>query len=121
MAVEDAVRFGCVFCGHRQPTDAVCGACQRDRTLDLRDAGVRDLFRDTEVRAREQREGTARMIGALTGAVALLAFFFFPLGQIGNVRIFITGAGGVAIGYGVMTLAERVLLRRRRFPWLDRL
>ena len=126
VVVDDAVRFGCVFCGHRQDDDSPCARCQKQRTLDLRDAGVRELFRDTEVRAREKREGRAKTIGVIcgmltmAGTVIVTALLPFSLWRRPKLAVGVTVGLGFAVAIVVMEFLERKL-DRKLFPWLDTL
>jgi hypothetical protein len=121
MAIEAKVRYGCLFCGARQESDAVCRRCERDRTLDLADAGVRDLFRDTDARAREQREGKAKMYGAIAAMLVMAAFFAVQLafGILSKGLVMLAVASGFAVAWAVISRHEKS--RRSLFPWLDTL
>lgn len=121
MAIEAKFRYGCLHCGARQDTDAVCRRCDRDRTLDLVDLGVRDLFRDTDVRAREQREGKAKMYGAIAAMLVMAVFFAVQLtfGILSRTLAMLAVGSGFAVAWAVIDRHEK--RHRSRYPWLDSL
>jgi len=63
--IDPALRFGCIYCGHRQDSDVHCVSCRRERTLDLTDMCIRNLFLEQEHKARDKRAAKAKMVGAI--------------------------------------------------------
>jgi hypothetical protein len=120
--MDTSIRYGCIFCGHRQDSDAVCSSCHRDRTLDLTDSSIRDFFRETEASERKKREDFAKMIGVIVAMIVLAACIAIQvwLRVLRRRTVAITIVAPLGAAVLVAGLLERAL-HRRRFPWLDEL
>jgi hypothetical protein len=115
----------CIDCGARQAADGTCAACGHEMTLDTRDAKVRDLMYDVDLRLAQRREGRFRMIGVIVGMAVIFGLWMVPgywplrgrlypgLPIFADQWIFMA-----IIGLLVAKVLEKKL-SKKRFPYLD--
>src|SRR3954462_6502073 len=68
----------CIDCGARQDTDGACRACHHEMTLDTRDAKVRELMYDVDLRLQQRREGRIRMVSVAIGMAVIFGLWMVP-------------------------------------------
>ncbi|HEY5933935.1 MAG TPA: hypothetical protein VIU61_04855 [Kofleriaceae bacterium] len=115
----------CIDCGARQAEEGTCRACKHELTLDMKDAKVRELMYDVDLRLAQRREARFRFIGVAVGMVVVFGLWMVPgywaargtlypgLPMLIDQWLLMAG-----IGFGTAKLLEK-LYSKKRFPYLS--
>ncbi len=116
------MNFVCPSCGRRADVEQECPKCPEETLLDLRKPIVVDLLRDTEDRLQSRRDRLIRWLSVVTALLAgitphLIPGFKWPLRLpfFGHWFLFV-----IAVGVAATMALDRLVPRRKRFPFLDR-